>query len=76
MEKLNENYLKFTALEDSTLSMTASFADAKLSYSYDKKNWVDFAFAGAGSKYVSNTISIEKGKTVFLKGDNLRVIII
>lgn len=59
----NDNYLNFTALEASTISMTSTLAtQPTLSYSKDLQTWVTFD--------ANTTISLNAGELVYLKGSN------
>lgn len=72
----NANCLKFTALEYSKIFINASFAEVNLSYSYDKKVWSKIKFNkktytwGYSIWWENDIIDIDKGKTLYLKGDN------
>ena len=72
----NANCLKFTALEYSKMFIEASFAEINLSYSYDKRVWSRIKFnkktsiCGYSIWWENDIIDIDKGKTLYLKGDN------
>lgn len=59
----NDNYLNFTALDASTISMTSTLAtQPTLSYSKDLQTWTAFD--------ANTTISLNAGELVYLKGSN------
>jgi len=78
MTKTNRtNYLKLKAVENSSVAVKATFRGVNLSYSYDRKTWVDFSFREIEQEtgcfwgeYLSPEITINEGKTLYLRGDN------
>ena len=59
----NDNYLNFTALEASTISMTSTLTtQPTLSYSKDLQTWVTFD--------ANTTVSLNTGDLVYFKGSN------
>lgn len=55
-----KNYLRFEALENSTISFLSE-TNPNIEYSFDDKEWINWDY---------NEIDLDKGQTVYMRGDN------